>query len=224
GEIKATTRAEAGEKMRVKTYARKMNVGRNLMMNDDLGLLGDMTMASAEAAAQTETDVMVRLLRDNPNLSDGTPVFDASRGNVGTAGAVSETTIDEANQAMWARRGLDGQTFIAARPAFLLVGPDNELAARKLLTAVTPNSIEGANPLAGTLELLVEPRLSDGSWYVFAAPGQLVTMQHAYLASAQGPQVQRVENFDTLGMSYRVFLDFGAGWVDWRGAQKNAGA
>ena len=80
------------------------------------------------------------------------------------------------------------------------------------------------NPFGGKLTLLVEPRLPAGTWYVFADPARLAAMQYAYLSSAQGVQIQRTEAWDTLGMKFRAFLDFGAGWLDWRGAHQIPGA
>ena len=76
------------------------------------------------------------------------------------------------------------------------------------------------NPFGGKLSLLVEPRLPDDFWYVFADPARLAAMQYAYLSAAQGVQIQRTEAWDTLGMKFRAFLDFGAGWLDWRPAQQ----
>ena len=49
-------------------------------------------------------------------------------------------------------------------------------------------------------------------------------MVYGYLAGAQGVQIQRAEAWDTLGMKFRAYLDFGAGWTDWRAAYYNGGA
>jgi hypothetical protein len=70
----------------------------------------------------------------------------------------------------------------------------------------------------------VEPRITGNDWWVFADPARLAAMQHAYLSSAQGVQIQRQEAWNTLGLSFRAFLDFGAGWLEPRAAQYNAGA
>ncbi|WP_288943967.1 prohead protease/major capsid protein fusion protein [uncultured Roseovarius sp.] len=225
GEITHTSRAENGESMSLRTYARAINVSRNLLINDDLNLLGDMTSAFGEAAAQTEADILVDLLTGNPDLSDGTPVFDASRGNMAGAGAdPSTTTLDDARKAMRTVKGLDGQTIISATPKYLLVGPELETAAEQLLASIYATTTDDVNAWAGKLSLLVEPRLAGDDWYLFADPARLACLQYGYLASAQGVQIQRNEAWTTLGMSYRAFLDFGAGWMDWRGAWYNQGA
>jgi hypothetical protein len=79
------------------------------------------------------------------------------------------------------------------------------------------------NPFSGKLSLLVESRLPEGTFYLFADPSRLPCLQYAYLSAAQGVQIQRTEMWDTLGMKFRAFLDFGAGWLDWRGAHKVPG-
>ena len=225
GEIKATSRAETGESMSLKTFARSINVSRNLLVNDDLNLLGDMTAAFGEAAAQTEAEEMLTLLTSNPNLSDGTPVFDASRGNLSGAGAdPSSAELDIVRKAMRSTTGTDGKTLISVTPKFLLVGPELESQAEKLLSDIYATTTGDVNAWSGKLSLLVEPRLTGNQWYVFADPARVASIVYGYLASAQGVQIQRAEAWDTLGIKYRAFLDFGTGWSDWRGAHKNPGS
>ena len=225
GEITATSRAETGETMKLSTLARNLNVSRTLTINDDLGMLGDMTAAFGEAAAQTESDILVDLITSNPNLSDGTPVFDASRGNIaGTGAAPSETTLSAVRKAMRATKGLDGKTLVNVVPKYLLVGPELETDVEKLLAAIYAATTDDVNVFGSKLSLLVEPRITDSSWYVFADPSRLAAFQYGYLSSAQGVQIQRSEAWTTLGMRFRAWLDFGAGWLESRAAHLNEGA
>lgn len=224
GEITATSRAESGEVLRLSTFARRLDVPRKLMIDDDLNLFGDMTVALGQAGAQTEADLMVTLITGNPALRDTVTVFHASRGNISTAAALSVASLGLMRRAMRERKGVDGVTPISATPAFLLVGPELETLAEQVLSSIYAADVSDVNPFAGKLKLLVEPRLSGNDWYVFSDPARLATLQHAYLSSAQGVQIQRQEAWNTLGLSFRAFLDFSAGWVDWRGAQYNAGA
>lgn len=225
GEITATSRAENGESMHLKTYARGLSVSRQLLIDDDLGMLGDMTAAFGEAAAQTEADILVDLITSNPNLSDGTPVFDASRGNLAGSGAApSESTLSAVRKAMRATKGLDGKTLVNVAPKYLLVGPELETDAEKLLAAIYAATTDDVNVFGSKLSLLVEPRITDSSWYVFADPSRLAAFQYGYLSSAQGVQIQRSEAWSTLGMRFRAWLDFGAGWLESRAAYLNEGA
>lgn len=226
GEITHTSRAENGEKMRLKTFARGLTVSRKLLIDDDLNLLGDITSALGEAAAQTEADILVELITSNPNLSDGTPIFDVSRGNVGNAGggaggAIGAAGVDvftTVRAAMRTTTGLDGKTIVGAPPRFMVVSPEIETLAEQILAITYPTKADEVNVASSRMTLLVEPRLTGDAVYLFADPARLPTLNYAYLSSAQGVQIQRTEAWDTLGMKFRAFLDFGAGWIDWRGA------
>lgn len=223
GEFTATSRAEEGESINLKTFGRRIDLTRNLIINDDLNLLSDTVRAFGEAAAQTEAAIVVAMLTGNPDMRDGTPVFDASRGNIAdTAGLPSKATLTENREAMRLRTGTDGKTIIDAPPRYLLVPADLETEAEEILAAIQPGTTADVNPFAGKLKLLVEPRLPTGTWYLFADPARLACLRYAYLSGAEGVQVQRRESWDTLGLSFRGFLDFGAGWLDWRGAQRVA--
>ena len=229
GEITATSRAENGESMKLRTFARNINTSRQLMIDNNLGMLGDMTAAFGEAAAQTEADILVELITSNPNLSDGTPVFDASRGNIGADGvalgdAGIQDWLDAARKAMRTAKGLDGKTMINVKPKYLLVGPDSESDAERLLSSIYPATTDDVNVYASKLTLLVEPRLEGPAWYIFADPARLAAIQYGYLSSAQGVQIQRSEAWSTLGMRFRAWLDFGAGWLEFRAAYLNEGA
>ena len=224
GEITATSRAEIGETMSLKTYARRFDLTRKLIIDDDAGAFGDITAALGQAAAQTEADELVALVTGNPVMADGTVVFHASRGNITTGSALDETALSAMRLAMRGRTDLDGKTIIGATPRYLLVGPELETDAEKLLAAIQPAITADVNPFAGKLVLLVEPRISDDSFYVFADPARLPGFSYAYLSGQPGPQIQRQEMWDQLGVSFRVFEDFGCGWVDWRAAQFNGGA
>ena len=223
GEFRHTSRAENGETMKLGTYGQAISASRQLMIDDDLGLLGDMTAALGTAAAQTENDLIVATVTGNPKLSDNKAVFHATRGNIGTAGAPSLTTLDEARKAMRGRTDLDQKTLINVQPKYLVVGPELETEAEQLLAAIYASTTADVNPFSGRLTLLVEPRITDKSWYVFGDPARTPALQFAYLSSAPGVQIQRTEAWDVLGTKWRAWLDFGCGWLDWRGAQFNAG-
>jgi HK97 family phage prohead protease len=222
GEIVATSRAESGEKLTLSTYARRFDLTRKLMIDDDTSAFGDIVAALGQAAAQTEADLLVSQLIGNPTMSDGKAVFHAVHSNLSAGADPADTSLSDARKAMRQRKDLDGKTLISATPKYLLVGPELETTAEKLLTAIQATTTDDVQPIK--LTLLVEPRIDDDSWYIFADPARLAGMQYAYLSGAQGPQIQRQEMWDSLGVSFRVFEDFGAGWVDYRAAQKNPGA
>ncbi|WP_156799415.1 Mu-like prophage major head subunit gpT family protein [Oceanicola granulosus] len=132
--------------------------------------------------------------------------------------------LEAARKSMRGVTGLDGKTLINVTPKFLLVGPELESAAERLLASIYPATVDDVNAFGSKLSLLVEPRITDERWYVFADPARLAAIQYGYLSSAQGVQIQRAEAWSTLGLKFRAWLDFGAGWLDWRAAYLNEGA
>ena len=130
--------------------------------------------------------------------------------------------VDAARLAMRGVKGLDGKTIIGVTPKYLVIGPELETKAEKLLAAIYAATTDDVQPIR--LKLVVEPRITGTGWYVMADPAAVPSLQFAYLSSAQGVQIQRQEAWTTLGMQYRAFLDFGTGWADWRGAYFNEGA
>lgn len=231
GEIKHTSRGEASESYALDTYATQFAISRKALINDDLGAFRDWGATAGRMAAETETNLILNLLLSNPVMGeDSKALFHADHGNLsaspaalGDAGA-GVTALSEARQALRGMKALDGKTPINATPKFLLVGPEQETEAEQLLSDLAAATWGDVNPFASKLSLLVEPRITDNQWYVFADPAVMPVLEYSYLSSAQGPQMASREGWDVLGMEFRVVLDFGCGAIDWRGAFKNAGA
>ncbi len=104
----------------------------------------------------------------------------------------------------------------------MVVGREQETTAEQVLASIYAATVADTNPFTGKLSLLVEPRITDESFYLFADPAVLPVLEYAYLSSAQGPQMASREGWDVLGLEMRVVLDFGCGAVDFRGAYRNA--
>lgn len=228
GSITHTTRSEAKETYRLKTFARIFSISRQALINDDLGAFSDWAAEMGRAAARTEADELVTLFTDNsglgPTMDDTQTLFHSTHGNVaGSGGAIAVATLGAARQAMRDQKGLADEP-INVVPKWLLVSSAKETLAEQVLATLAAATISEVNPFSGKLQLAVEPRLSGNPWYVFADPAQAPVLEYAYLSSAPGPQVAMREGWDVLGAEFRVFEDFGCGVVDWRGAYRNAGA
>lgn len=228
GEFTMGTMEEAGESYAVDSYGKIFGISRKALVNDDLGAFADLSRRLGQAAGAFEAQFLVDLLvaqaGDGPNMSDGNPLFDTAHGNVAGSGAApSETTLSAARLAMRKQTG-QGGGLISVTPRFLLAPPDMETACEKLLTQVQAVTTDGVNPFA-RLSLIIEPRLADAHrWYVVADPAEIDGLEYAYLAGAPGPQIETRAGFEVDGVQVKVRLDFGGGFVDWRGWYGNAGA
>jgi len=229
GEIKAGTMAEAREAYKVETWARKIGISRQVLVNDDLGAFADLSRRMGQAAAETEARILVDLLEANtgngPKLDDGKTLFHADHGNKAGAGAaISDGTLSAARLALRTQKGLIDR-IIRVTPKILLVPPALETDAEKWLATVAPAKAADVNPFAGALGLVVEPRLSSATrWYITADPTEIDGLEYAYLSGNEGPQVESRSGWDVDGVEIRVILDFGAGFVDHRGWFMNPGA
>lgn len=229
GEIKAGTMAEAKEAYKVETFARKIGITRQVLVNDDLGAFADLSRRMGQAAAETEAKTLVDLLEANsgngPVMEDGDTLFHADHGNkAASGGAIADATLSAGRLAMRSQTGLSGQR-ISATPKFLLVPPAQETTAEKWLATIAAAKAADVNPFSGSLSLVVEPRLSSATrWYVVADPSEIDGLEYAYLAGGEGPQVESKSGWDVDGVEVRIILDFGAGFIDWRGWYQNAGA
>lgn len=223
GEITSTTRGEAAESYSLKTFATQFAISRKALINDDLGAFRDWGATAGRMAAETEANLLLSKLLSNPVMGeDGKALFHADHGNSDVGAALDVDALDAARKAMRGMKALDGKTPINATPRFLLVGPELETTAEQVLASIYAATVADVNPFGGKLSLLVEPRITDASFYLFADPAVLPVLEYAYLSSAQGPQMASREGWDVLGMEFRVVLDFGCGAVDWRGAYRNA--
>ncbi len=229
GEIKAGTMAEAREAYKVETWARKIGITRQVLVNDDLGAFADLARRMGQAAAETEARILVTLLEsgtgNGPTMSDGKALFHTLHGNKATTGAaISDATLSAARLALRTQKGIEDRT-IRATPRNLLVPPALETTAEKWLASIAPATAADVNPFSGSLSLVVEPRLSSATrWYVTADPGEIDGLEFAYLSGAEGPQVESRSGWDVDGVEIRVILDFGAGFIDHRGWYMNPGA
>jgi hypothetical protein len=225
GEIRYGAVDEEGESVAVVNWARGLRLTREALINDDLGLLGDVPAMLGRAARETEDQELVNALVGpagvGRTMSDGKALFHGDHGNLAASGAaIDETTLSAARLAM--RRQTDSRdNRIAVTPRFVVVPPDLETTAQKQLAAIQAATVAEVNAFA-TLGLLVEPRLTDAARWYLAGEGVegLVIVR---LEGRAGPQVDSTVDFDTKSVKFSVLNDFAVAALDWRGWYANAG-
>lgn len=225
-EITHGTIAEAKEALRIKTFARIFGISRQAIVNDDLGAFADTVRVIGRGAAETIAAELAALLSANGGLGvtldDGQPLYHASHANT-TTGALSVEALADARMTMRKQTGLDGTTPLNAVPRFLVVGPELETTAEQMLATLYPPTAADANPFAGRLQLVVEPRLPAPAWWLFADPAMLPVIRIAWLNGNRAPLIETRDGWEVLGVEYRAVLDFGCGIVDHRGTVRSTG-
>lgn len=228
GEFKAGTLQEGAESFKLFTWGKIYKLTRQLMANDTDSLLTDQRRLGRGAALAVGKH-LVTLLEANAgagqSLSDGNPVFHTSRGNIAASGAaISVATLSEARTAM--RRQVDDNgNPISPGPRYLIVPPELETLAQQVLADIEPTTTAEVNPFSGSLELLVEPLLSDETrWYLAADPATGDGLQYAYLSGSGGVETFVRDGWEIDGTEIKLRLDFGAGFIEGRTWWANDGA
>ena len=230
GEYKRGPLGEGKESYKVDTYGKIISISRQVLVNDDLNAFTRIPQLYGVAAANLESDVVWSIITANPNMGDGVALFHAGHKNLaGTGAAISVATLGAARKSMAIQTGLDGLTTINIRPAYIIVPAALEVTAEQLLAVnlVPAKSSDVVPQSLRTLSVITEPRLdaaSDKSWYMSASPGQIDTVEYAYLEGQNGVYIETRVGFDVDGVEIKARLDFGAKAIDWRGLYKNPGA
>lgn len=229
GEFTSGTMAEAKEAYKLDTFGRIIGIGRQAIINDDLGAFVDLSTRFGQAAASFEASTLVALLVSNagagPTMDDTVALFHANHKNLAGAGAViSETTLSAGRLALRKQTGLSGD-LIEVTPKFLLVPPDLETKGEKELAAIAAASTASVNAFANKLELVVENRLTNATrYYITADPALSDGLEYAYLEGQPGPQLETKNGFEVDGVQVKVREDFGCGFIDFRSWYSNPGA
>lgn len=226
-EYKYGTRSEAQEQFSVATYGKLFNISRQAIINDDLGALTDIPAAHGEAAGRKVGDLAYAVLTANSAMGDGVALFHATHANLGSAGAISTTTIAEAIKLMALQKDIGGKRRLNIAPKFLITSPALAQAAQTFFgssvigTQANPNQV---NIYAGLVKLIFEPRLFDASataYYLAGDKGKTVNVY--FLNGNQTPFMETKQGWSVDGVEYKVRIDAGAKAIDWKSMVKNAG-
>lgn len=219
---------EAREQYKLATYGRIMSVTRQTIVNDDLDAFTRIASIYGQASADLESDTVYAILGNNPNMADGTALFDAAHNNImSSSGAPTADRFGEGRKLMRLQTDLDGSRILNTMPRFVIFPAALETSMDKELSLVQPNQTSQAVP--GFVRELVpvpEGRLDAYSatrWYMAADYNRIDTIEYAYLDGEQGVQLFTRNGFEVDGMEMKARLDFAAKAIDWRGMVRNDG-
>lgn len=224
GEIKAGTFGEGKESVQAFSYARKIHISRQMLINDDLGAIADL-LASYGATVALFEEVTFYGSAFDGKLADGKNVFHTDHANLAGAGTVIDVdNVGKARAAMAKQKSLEGNPLLANTPRFLLTGPDKSTEAEKLLATITPATAATVNPFSGKLVPIETSQITGNAWHLIGEPSRGTNWRWGYLEGYEAPRVRMDEPFGTQGFGMSVEHDFGAGAIDSRFAYKNPGA
>lgn len=209
---------------------RILNLSREMIINDDMGVFVTASAHLGQAAGRTLEKDVYALLAANPLMNDGYALFSTQHANVdGTPAVVGVQSFDNARVGMGSQMDPSGNDFLQIAPYTWLGGlahkGDADVVNGSRYNVDVTNKFEVPNKSFGLFTKLVgTPRITGTQWYAFANPDLEPVLEVGFLDGIEEPQIASKEAFRSNGMQWRVIFDYGVGAVGWRGAWKNAGA
>ena len=218
----------------VGTKGNIIGITREVIVNDDLGMVTRLTEMIGRAAKLTIEKAVYAKLGENsglgPTQSDTNPLFySASRANVNTsASAITMAGIEADRVVLASQRDPNTQEYLDLRPSVLLVPIGKGGDAKTINDAQfdpADNKFQKPNIVRGIFSKIVDtPRLSGTRRYLFADPSIAPVFMVSFLEGMQEPTIETQEGWRYNGVEMKARLDFGVDVVDYRGAVTNAGA
>lgn len=215
------------------TKGNKIAVTRKMIVNDDMGVFNDLTVALGRAAALSVEVAAYASLAENGGLGPtvgSAPMFDATHFNIGTQAALSAAAIDADAALMARQKDKDGNDYLDLQPAILLVERALKGTALSINDAQydpdTANKLQKPNTVRGLFrEVVGTPRFASAATrrYLFADPAVAPCFEVAFLEGQDAPVIETKDSWDVDGAEMRVRHDFGVAGIDFRGAITNAG-
>lgn len=222
GEFKQGAVGEERELVTLRDWGMIISFSRRALINDDLSQLMQISNEGGVSAARLENKLVYDVLKNNAAMNDTVALFHGDHGNLGTPGALSDTTIGEAVKLLRQQTSVDGLSKLNLTPKYLICGPENESLALKYLAQLSPNQASSVNPYSGMLELIVDAELNTNDYFFAAANVPSVCVFH--LQGEEAPRIESRVHFETESVQFKVAFACTAGAVDYRGLVKNANA
>ena len=224
GEFKAGGVTEGAAKTSIATYGRMFSLTRQAIINDDMGALQQLPAIYGAAARRMINKMVYKMLQSNPKV-EGAQLFHADHKNL-CAEDISIEGLAKMKAAMAKQKNIKGAEYLNIQPAFLICPVELEVQAAQLISSVVDPTKANAtpNPFANKMTVISEPELEDAkAFYLAAAAGIAPTIEVTSLNGNLTPTMERAEQFDTLGIKWRIYMDVGVNLLDYRGIQKSTG-
>lgn len=223
GEYKYGTIGEDREKIKVAKFGKIFAITEEVVVNDDLNAMSRALTAMSRAGARVESKIVYTdILVGNPAMADNVALFHADHGNLPSAATIPNGYA-AARAALRKQKDLDGKDFLELEPGFLIVGPDKEEEALKVLNGtIVAAKVADVNVWRNSAAPIVEARITGNKW--FLAAKNYDTVMYAYLEGMNGPEISEQAEFNSDVIKIKVKHVFGAKAIDYRGLVYNSGA
>lgn len=219
-----------------KTYAKMLSLTRQDIINDDLGAFNDLRnrFGIGASVALNKRFWTVWLAAANAGT-----FWTAARGNyqTGAATALAEAGLNTAVKLFRDAAGPDGNQ-IGIEPDLILIPSDLEATGRKLYASqemrdtTATTKYPTTNIYYNKFDPVVVPQLSNNAytgysakaWWLACDPAVLASAVVCFLNGVQTPTIESTDaDFNTLGIQFRGYHDFGVAMTEYRASVHSAG-
>lgn len=240
GELKHGQLGEQTFGQKADTHGIMFALTRQMIINDDMGAFTDIPRQIGMGAAEAIADAVWGLWLRNRVQADGKAFFHADHANYveGADTALSVDGLTDAEVKFGQQTKPNGKP-LGIPAGILLVPTALKVPAEMLMKSVQLNETTTANkakpstnPHVGKFDVVSSVYLSNASfpgasskaWYLLADPNRLPAIEIAFLNGMDCPTVEKTDaDFNTLGIQFRGYIDFGVREQDHRGALKMKG-
>lgn len=235
GEIPLVGIQDAGFDAGVKTRGAALTIGREMLINDDVGAIAQVGAHLGRMAMLSKQKVLFKLWLANANNFFGT----ANKNYQSGAGTVLGIKSLSAARTLFEKQTDDNKEPIVYSPAILLVTPSLRDEADILVrdrsineTTAAGDPRVNANPHAGKFRVESSPWLShapyggtDVNWWLLADPAEVACYEITYLGGRDTPIIEQGDlDFTNLGIGMRAVFDFDVNVQDHRGGVMSKGS
>lgn len=226
--------SDNGEEMTLKTYARKLVITRQALINDDAMLFNNLFRAFGNRAGNQLEAAAYGVLVGNAAMSDSGTLFNTTavtttggHANQASSGAlISSSTVNTGMIAMGKQVGEQG-TILSLQPRYLICGFENKIPAEILTNSTQQTDATynvDFNPFRGQLVAVVSGHITTKKWFMAADPNEIDTVELAFLDGRDAPTLYQAENQgDILGRTFVGYIDYVAKALEWRSMYYNPG-
>lgn len=230
GEVQQGVMTNTGESITLVTYARKLCLTRQALINDDLGAFNTIFRAFGARAANLVNALPYAVLEANAALADTGTLFNTDAVTVAgghcnndTAAAISSTTLAAGIAKMFAQAAPQGCK-LNLMPKFLLTGAaymtQAQISCGSLALSDATYNSGVLNPF-NVLTPIADANVPGNDWFLIADPSVADTVEVAFLDGKRTPTITQEETSPILGMDFTAYIDATAKALDFRGLYKN---
>ncbi len=227
-EVQQGVIGDRGESITLKTYARKLVITRQALINDDAGLFNRVFFAFGQRAANQIEAAAYGVLINNESLADGVKLFHSDHYNLeGTSKGIVDSSKLSIAMAAIGNQKSDGGMALSLMGRYILGGFENLVAASILCnstTDATASSNADFNPYKNMgLVPVISGHIPGKKWFLVA--DNIDTVEVAFLNGKDTPTIEAIDNDGSvLGRTYLAYIDYAAKALDYRGMFYNPGA